>query len=154
MFEPCKFKHLKVVSELSTLATGLSEERVDLGTYHPPLIKTRGWEPSWDTCGHFNHGSLAGEDHLRLSGEAGWDIQKKEKTKRKIEAVFHGVKDGNQWFATLCGLICAGRAEGETSLTEVGTTQETVLIFLRRPWSQVVCDGTRDTGPSGAALVL
>lgn len=42
MFKPYNFRHLKLVSELSALAPGLSEERINLGTYHAPLIKNRG----------------------------------------------------------------------------------------------------------------
>ena len=101
MSKPYNFRHLKLVSELSALAPGLSEERINLGTYHVPLIKTRGWGPSWDTCGHFHHRSFTGEDHLCLSGEDDWEGKKKNKKERKREVVFHGIKDGNQWFATL-----------------------------------------------------
>lgn len=105
MFKPCNFRHLKSVPQLSTLAPSLSEERINLGTYHAPLIKKkgRGWPLSWDTCGHFHLKSFTGEDRLCLSGKADRE-EKEEKKERKREVVFLVSKDGNRF---VCHRACS-----------------------------------------------
>lgn len=99
MFKPYNFGHLKSVSESSTLAPGLSEERFNLGTYHAPLIKNRGWGPNWDTCGHFHHSLFTGEDHLCLSGEGDWEGGEKQEERKEKQCFMASKMETN-------GLTC------------------------------------------------
>lgn len=89
---------------LSVLAIGLSEERINLGTYHAPLIKNRGWRPSLDTCGHFNSKSFAGEDAFCLSREL--DYEDKKKRER------NGVPQSPTWSCGMDEFL----QQGETTL--------------------------------------
>lgn len=84
------------------MAPDLSEERINLGTYHA-LINNRGQGPAGTSVGTSIIGLLLERNIFvflgRLIGKG--KMKEKDKKESKRGVVFHAIKDGKQWFAIL-----------------------------------------------------